>query len=1596
MYHKNGISVDPLPAGIGTTTTTQNSDGSFTVTNTFTSNAPASGMSQGITISREINSHVIENGRFTKTITVMQNGQQVGEHTIYEDINPTFTMTAPTRVSPLLSEQKQILVNQDYEYESHISSNLPYRDRISNYGKVDLTLNVPKNFKIDESATLSKYQAAGQSTPYTSVTQEAAGSPVIFKGLSLNDDFYIVGRFVMASPTEDESLTAAPSTATWNLNGGKQIQVAVPAWGDTILGNETQLPDGNIFKGNVINAYPTKQGADYQYQDTVPLNSPVDVGTGSFEGEHYINQISISNPSAYSFKNIHYTASFSDGYSVDKISFNNDPSWPVEISGHKLTLSGYIYVTYQDGTSEVVTGDASGNFQINAAKNLAKVEWIDELETGKSMLLEVSGKVAKTLQNGQPVQVGDKLTATINIATDPAHPEFTETSPIGWSKTQTVVQRVTTPWSFSISNDQWQKTAGTKNAGSFEVKIPQDIDHTDLVNPHIYYVLPTTVVGNQANYEDQYYIGNDDIVKFKVKVYRANGRTIVEYDGTGLTIPGYSWLRSYFTHYDLKNNLPNMSSDGYAFISADNLAVKSTSDNPLATSDQLAMLKGAQADHTFLIGKFNVAVQSANGLAIVENAQGNTDINLVSAGHSDDKGSTQMTFSTGVIYNPKEDGTLHNIVVVANLPKTISKTAFNFNLNENGVKAVYTATGETLPAGSYQILYSTKAGNDTTAKTDLSSYVTADQVSDWSQIRSVALKINQLTKDNGAVQLIMQGTDPTVASDAGKISYLTGQLWSDEHKPMTITEGKGSSSIKVDGQSTVKAQLHYKDAQGKDQYIALDDLTHQYKDNQDTMKSTDFTLTDADQKLVPTGYHLAAKTPTIINGSKTWQSDAENGTAAFDQVVKYYFDGDIVQYELTNQATAQLKYYDDTLHQFVSGVTPTDAKGNVDAAITFAPDTLNSLTNKYDYVGISKNDEKSTVDTTAFAKYQFGNYDSDDQTTQTFVIHLKHGTEPVDSQHPYPVDPKDPSKGNVVTSKKVSRTITYKFSDGSTHKAEIPTNPVTETITFTGTGHVDKVTGKFVDIDNQGNITKTYDDPDQGIHWTATGKTTDDGTFDSKKSPTVAGYTPDQSEVGTTTVHHDIKDISKVVTYSPAKQAAQLTFYDDTTGKSISGVQDHANGVTSGTIEFSNGSNLLKKLTDQGYEFVKVVNNTDQQKPVDLSGDQYAKVTFPNFDNNEKVDQLFVVHLKHGKKPVSDDKKVKEVIHYKFEDGTTAADDYTATPIEFKRTGNKDLVTKQITWNPWTPAQNSFVEVTSPTIKGYTPDVQTVAKQDVTADSTDVEKTVTYSADQQLALLTFYDDTTGQVIKGYSDHSNGVTAGKINFAKGSDLVKQLINHGYKFVKVVNDTDAKAPVDLAGSDYASVQYPNFDNDDQMDQSFVVHLVHGTKNVTGTKVVHETIHYRYADGTPVTSDYQATPVEFKRTGIEDLVTQNINWNPWEPADGSFVAVESPKIAGYTTDKVVVDGQSINPDSDDIVVTVTYVAVPKPTTTGKPGNGMAADVNNGVASHSAVGLKNNNRQDHSLPQTGENHSGALVGLGLASMLASLGLIDWKRHHE
>ena len=89
-------------------------------------------------------------------------------------------------------------------------------------------------------------------------------------------------------------------------------------------------------------------------------------------------------------------------------------------------------------------------------------------------------------------------------------------------------------------------------------------------------------------------------------------------------------------------------------------------------------------------------------------------------------------------------------------------------------------------------------------------------------------------------------------------------------------------------------------------------------------------------------------------------------------------------------------------------------------------------------------------------------------------------------------------------------------------------------------------------------------------------------------------------------------------------------------------------------------------------------------------------------------------------------KTVNETIHYVYKDGTTAHDDYVATPIEFTRQVSTDAVTGEKTYGPWSADQN-FAAVTSPAIKGYTPDQAEIGVQTVNGDSSDLEFTVVYT-----------------------------------------------------------------------------------------------------------------------------------------------------------------------------------------------------------------------------------------------------------------------------
>ncbi|MCD5424758.1 MucBP domain-containing protein, partial [Limosilactobacillus fermentum] len=89
-----------------------------------------------------------------------------------------------------------------------------------------------------------------------------------------------------------------------------------------------------------------------------------------------------------------------------------------------------------------------------------------------------------------------------------------------------------------------------------------------------------------------------------------------------------------------------------------------------------------------------------------------------------------------------------------------------------------------------------------------------------------------------------------------------------------------------------------------------------------------------------------------------------------------------------------------------------------------------------------------------------------------------------------------------------------------------------------------------------------------------------------------------------------------------------------------------------------------------------------------------------------------------------------ETIHYQGAGNQTPAD-HTAK-VTLTRSVSTDAVAGAKTYGNWSPAQ-SFAAVTSPALKGYTPDHAEIDKQTVNGDSKDLAFTVTYTKNAPVA-----------------------------------------------------------------------------------------------------------------------------------------------------------------------------------------------------------------------------------------------------------------------
>ncbi|WP_050777645.1 YSIRK signal domain/LPXTG anchor domain surface protein [Ligilactobacillus salivarius] len=107
---------------------------------------------------------------------------------------------------------------------------------------------------------------------------------------------------------------------------------------------------------------------------------------------------------------------------------------------------------------------------------------------------------------------------------------------------------------------------------------------------------------------------------------------------------------------------------------------------------------------------------------------------------------------------------------------------------------------------------------------------------------------------------------------------------------------------------------------------------------------------------------------------------------------------------------------------------------------------------------------------------------------------------------------------------------------------------------------------------------------------------------------------------------------------------------------------------------------------------------------------------------------------RQGKEPVTDpaklNSKVTRTIKYEYADGQTAGRPALKAPVTqeatFTRTGERNRVTGEETFTPWTPATKELAQEDTPVVTGFVADKANVAAKTVTPDDKDSEEVVQY------------------------------------------------------------------------------------------------------------------------------------------------------------------------------------------------------------------------------------------------------------------------------
>ena len=914
------IKTDPLDSNYGTKTVNGN---------TYTYDITYDGLVQiPITIKTKSNyagepTPLADIGETQKKITWSVDGIEQTPLTFTQTIKPEWNPQSPVRTNPNPTNVKGVPVNTNVTYTFKVNetpgvNSDGYTSNIVNsavnYGTT-ITIPVPDGFILDEDATRS---LNGFTEQYkTTITQpNGKGTDIIIevpKGAGKQywnqgsiPGYQLVGRYDIPQPEKDSIVSAdKPITIVQKLGDGADAQTmeaTLPSFTDTIIGKQTSIPLGD-FGPTIAEAY----GAN---NNILPVT----------KNDIVVNYFGFTNGTIFSYKDdMKIKVDFPDGLTVNKIS---TPQTSDNLPG----TTSYAYtLTLTDGstlTGTVAAGESvsvpdgdnirSAVFTPNAVAIGAQTSALPSNDL-RSQDTNVNAFIAyghanEKYQNGDAIPNGTQLETTVSITS-------TATGDKTWIAKQS--QQIVLPDNLTsyLNTYGYQGTtaSGQSNSGYLAVYYGTSNANTlNIYEPIFYYVIPATTNVTSPLSLQAPNVNGDTTATPKVTSFLADdGRTVVKIDYTGTKYYFNAGMNAN-TEVQLNNNADatNGSSpwDIYVVSSTTKLLNTEYSDstknnfstnsatNPFDTS----WVQGNVND-LYHLGGGTWTIQQIAGITTAPMIKGNQNSDYTNQGTSNDKGSPNIDISVSVPNGLTSTVTNGNAYI--SVPQTSLGSGFDFELSGP-------ATFEKYP-GDVQVPYTVTYSDQSFdlysgSEPNADAFKTADQVTDWSKIKTIKVSIPNLNPNSVLGRIIIPGTDPTIAEDAQKNGYVQTSLYIPNFVTYTNKATK-LPSISINGTAKITSRYSYVDQDGTTKTIDIPDLTYSLADNKDDMPTEAqilANLTAADKALIPDGYVIGS-VQLIGPTEKSWQTDAPMGTPEFGQQVKYYYNNAIVQYNLVKRYSAK-------------------------------------------------------------------------------------------------------------------------------------------------------------------------------------------------------------------------------------------------------------------------------------------------------------------------------------------------------------------------------------------------------------------------------------------------------------------------------------------------------------------------------------------------------------------------------------------------------------------------------------------------------------------------------------------------------------------